>query len=271
MRASPRLTTATLGLVLLVAACGSGVAAPNVDPVPVASPSAVADVPATPSASPAVTPAPVSDPTPSADPEPEPTARPTAEPTKAPAKPAPTAAPAKPDPTDEPAVTFTDAEQRLLDHLRVNAAVDCAPRRSNLPAGATAAIECHVGTNLVDRVGAYQFPNDDAALDVYVERLEENGVQIRTGGCLDGNPGDQAWTPGDDDGRPLVPHRYGCFVDEDGLANERVICGEGRYIGIVGATRDIGALADWVSEPDENFAYDTPSAPAICYGPGGGG
>jgi hypothetical protein len=264
VRASPRFTAATLGLALFIAACSPGAAAPTVSPVPVASPSAVADVPSTPSASPDATPSPVSDPSPSADPD----AEPTAEPTSAPAKPAPTAAPADPEPTEAP-VTFTEAEQRLVDRLRVNAAVDCAPRRSGLPAGATAGIECQVGTSLVDRVGAYQFPNDDRALDAYVERLEANGVQIRTAGCEDGNPGDQAWTPGDEDGSPLVPLRYGCFVDDEGLANERVICGNGRYIGIVGATGDIRALARWVGERDENYTYDTPAPPAICHGPAG--
>jgi hypothetical protein len=265
VRASPRLTAATLGLVLLVAACGSSAAAPTVSPVPVASPSAVADVPSTPSASPDVIPSPATDPSPSTDPEPEPTSQPT----KAPARPAPTVAPAKPEPTEAPAVTFTDAEQRLVDRLRVNAAQDCAPRRSDLPPGATAGIECQVGTNVVDRVGAYQFPNDDVALDAYVQRLEANGVLIRTAGCEDGKPGDQAWTPGDDDGRPLVPFRYGCFVDEDGMANERVLCGGGRYIGIVGASADIRALARWVGEPDENYIADTPAPPAICHGPQG--
>ena len=39
--------------------------------------------------------------------------------------------------------------------LRPDAAVDCAPRRTNLPEGALRAIECHPDDPLVASVGVY--------------------------------------------------------------------------------------------------------------------
>jgi hypothetical protein len=49
---------------------------------------------------------------------------------------------------------YTAIEADLIAGLRSDAAVNCAPRRKALPVRATAAIECRLNSDLVDRFGA---------------------------------------------------------------------------------------------------------------------
>jgi hypothetical protein len=182
--------------------------------------------------------------------------------------PAPSAAPPSPSPVVP--LEFTAAEARLRDQLRVDAQVACEPRRSNLPTGATAGIECRPGAAHIDRVGAFQFPDPAAALAAYVARLEAYGVELRSGECGAGIPGDGAWTPGDEPGSPLIEGRVGCFHDEFGTANFRLTCGDGRYIGVLGTDEAIAPLHEWAWTFDANYHGDVPSPPGICYGPGPG-
>lgn len=176
-------------------------------------------------------------------------------------------------PADPPS-GFTPDEEALLIGLRPDAQVGCAPKGDELPAGALAAVECVLDADLISRIGVYLFPTDRDAARAYLERLSSYGVKPNSGSCLNGEPGDGAWTPGDGevdphgpggiefDGQSLVTVRSGCFHNEQGFANVRVTCGGGVYIGVLGSGRDIGALARWVDE--QLFQRSSPSPPGIC-------
>ena len=88
-------------------------------------------------------------PSPSAPPAASPSApaAPSASPSDA-ATPAPTATP---EPTPVPSLSADETE--LIGRLRADAAIDCVPRRTDLPAGALYGIECQPGDSLVQRVG----------------------------------------------------------------------------------------------------------------------
>jgi len=173
-----------------------------------------------------------------------------------------------------PAPAFSTDEAALLAELRPDAAVDCAPRRTSLPALAIAGIECRVGTALVSRVGAYRFRDAKDAATTYLERLASYAVEPATGDCLAGSSGDAAWKPGDGvtgtdatsiqfrDTGPWSVGRSGCFLDENGVANVRVTCGS-TYIGVLGRNEDLAAVQRWVwASPNGPVAAGEP--PGIC-------
>jgi hypothetical protein len=222
-----------------------------------------------------------------ASPSPTPSAPPSVDPSSPPVTPAPTippspsippSSPAPPTPDPEP--SFSAAEQALLRLIRPDARRDCEPRRSDLPSGALAGVECRPGTRLVARVGAYRFASDAAATTAYLERIVASGVEPRSGDCHRGVPGDAAWTPGDDVGEvaegdpysvmyrgiPYVVARYGCFVNAEGVANFRTTCGD-VYTGVLGRDDDVAALTSWSWEFAADAPPSTPSSPGICYHP----
>jgi hypothetical protein len=177
--------------------------------------------------------------------------------------------------------SFTDAEWALLGLIRPDARIDCAPRRTGLPSGATAGVECRPGTSVVERVGAYRFPSEQDAASTYLARMLDAGVSLRSGDCFDGMPGDGAWTPGDDegevsagdpfgvvfDGTPYIVFRHGCFLNDAGMANFRATCGDGVYVGILGANDNFRLLTRWAWKFAPDVEQGTPSAPGICYQP----
>ncbi|HEX5014622.1 MAG TPA: hypothetical protein VFV72_10755 [Candidatus Limnocylindrales bacterium] len=167
---------------------------------------------------------------------------------------------------------FSPEQGRLLASIREDARVGCAPRTENLPDKATAGVECTVGSELVDRVGVYAFATPADALAAYIARMASYGVALRSGDCLAGTAGDGAWTPGDGptEGGDQ-PNRTGCFIDENGHANIRVLCslevgGQeiGRYIGVLGASTQIRPLLDWTATYAEGVDVPVPSPPGIC-------
>jgi hypothetical protein len=167
---------------------------------------------------------------------------------------------------------FSPDQARLLASIRSDARVGCAPRTENLPAKATAGIDCSVGSDLVDRVGVYAFATPADALAAYTTRMAGYGVALRTGDCLAGTAGDVAWTPGDGptEGGDQ-PNRTGCFIDENGHANIRVLCGLqvgdqeiGRYIGVLGASTKIRPLLDWTATYADGVDVPVPGPPGIC-------
>jgi hypothetical protein len=187
--------------------------------------------------------------------------------------------PAPSDASDPPSpVALNEAEQALVALLRPDAREGCTARRSELPAGASVGVECNPRSSLGVRIGAYQFPTDRDAATAYFARLAANGVAPRSGDCNDGVPGDNAWTPGDDEGEvgaadpygvvwngvAYVINRDGCFVDEAGQANARAVCGSGIYVGVVGATPDVKAVYDWMWKYAPGIPMSTPSAPGLC-------
>lgn len=188
--------------------------------------------------------------------------------------PAPSASPQYPN--DEPPVPSWKSgtgsvEAQLLATVRDDAKVACGATKV-LPSGAIAASECHANTALVALVGVYGFGSPDDALNAYRVRLTAEGIQLRTGDCSAGHPGDDVWTPGDGSWGPggVEPDREGCFTDASGHANILALCGNGAYIGIVGKTADIAALDEWAGRfPAKALKagrVSTPSPPGICYG-----
>jgi hypothetical protein len=150
---------------------------------------------------------------------------------------------------------FTAVEAELVASLRSDAGGHCAPRRTDLPARATAGVECRLNTDLVSRIGAYRFRDARDATLTYFERLTLNGVNPASGDCSAGASGDSPWMPGDGTtgsapdrvafagSERWVVGRSGCFLD-DGTANVRLTC-DATYIGIVGRRGDLAALYAW--------------------------
>jgi hypothetical protein len=229
-------------VLVLVAACATssgpaGSPAPTSTPVPSAAPSAVV----TPSPSPVATPAPV----------------------------------VTPAPTPRPSSAMTAAEQKLVGLLRPDAAIDCVPRRSDLPEGTLRAIECRPDDPLVASVGVYWLPSEDEAAYTYLTRLASYGVDVTAGDCEHDIPGDAAWTPGDGgedwdapgvfnwENSAMSTSRNGCFRNENGIANVRVTCGNA-YIGVLGTGKDLSDLYAWARKYPAGAAHDTPEPPGIC-------
>jgi hypothetical protein len=215
------VASAALAVMFIVAACGSATA-------PSSSPSA----PSSPAPAP-------SEPAP-ASPTPEPSVAPPSEPPSD----APTEAPAAP----------TAQEQYLIDGV-LRGAQDCAPVRDDLPAGAIAGIECAADDPAVAQVGFYLFADEAAMLDAYFARMDAEGVTRESGGCVDGE-GEGSYIPFEG----ISPDRDGCFINEQGYANYRATrSGANVYIGILGTSDDMAALADfaWLGN------QDTPGNPTL--------
>ena len=244
-RTGPVLTASGMLIAVLLAACST----PAGSPIPT-------DPPASPSQN-------AQSPTPSEPAAPTPV-EPTAEPT---------------DPS--PPGDFTEAEQMLLKRIRPDARRDCAPRRTELPDGATGGVECQPAEGIAARVGMYQFATDQEAARAYFARMADEEVAPRSGDCGAGVEGDAAWTPGDEeglvsgdawdgvtvDGEDYIVFRYGCFLNDAGLPNYRATCGNGLYVGILGRTGTLGELFRWAWENAPDAPMNTPGAPGICYYP----
>jgi hypothetical protein len=161
----------------------------------------------------------------------------------------------------EPAPDKTDAEAALYGGLGKDVGYDCAPRRTDLPAGATAGIECDVNAATAIRVGIYGFPDAQAATSTYFDRLASYGVQPDSGACAAGTVGDEVWT----DGEGRAVGRIGCFLDENGTANLRVVCGS-TYVGVLGRGGDLKRMYPWAwmfGDPATDVGGEPP---LICRG-----
>ena len=187
---------------------------------------------------------------------PQPTASPSS-PETPPSSPAVTPSPVvTPAPTDKPAPAMTKGEKKLVAMLRPDAAVNCVPRRSDLPKGARFGIECRPHGSLAARVGVYRFASSNEAAFAYMSRMALAGVDVRAGNCNRDKPGEEPWVPGDGEAdyddpgvfnwenEALMPERIGCFLNDDGIANVHVACGFD-YIGVLGTGRDLSDLTDW--------------------------
>ena len=215
---------ASMVAALLVAACAAAPIAPS--PTPSANPGG-------PSAGPSVAP-PVPTPVPSVSPPP--------------ASPRP--------PLAEHPEDFTVAERYLLDGV-LRGATECEPAGGSdeMPAAAIAGIECSSPDSAVFRIGFYLFESDAAMLDAYLRRMAAEGVTLDSGGCFDGE-GERAYTPGEG----TQPHRDGCFVNDEGIANyAATLPGVHVSIGIYGRSGDTRALADFAWSGNQ----DTPGNPTL--------
>lgn len=202
------------------------------------------------SPAPSGTPGPSTEPssTPSGDPSVPPIATPVASPSAVPSV-GPSVAPS-PRPTASPSpIAFSAAERRLLEALRADTRIDCAPRRNDLPPGSSAGIECRPG-GLIARVGVYGFESadPDPARSTYLARLATAGVAPSSGDCASGTPGDRAWPtnlPDEADDGGMSALRSGCFLDENGMANVRLTCYGPIYMGVLGTSADVAAVYRW--------------------------
>lgn len=173
-----------------------------------------------------------------------------------------------------PPANLTADEAALIAGLRPDAAIDCRPRRTKLPARATVGVECHVNAAVVIRIGFYGFPTARDAATTYLERLASYGVDPRSGDCRARTEGDRAWQAGDgtsgpatervsnDAAKDLVVGRIGCFYDENGTANVRVVCGT-TSVGLLGRGDDLADVESyaWASLEAERGPGAPPS---IC-------
>lgn len=155
--------------------------------------------------------------------------------------------------TTAPSVAdWTSVEDELLAGVRADVrAAACRPLRVELPSGAEAAVDCVVGSDLVNRVGFYRFVSLEPLMAVYETQIAEQGVPLSTPAigelpddCWRGAEWDSFYAPaGDATGGQ---NRVGCFVDEDGFANLRYIWGRSDlYLEVLGANADIAALQAW--------------------------
>jgi hypothetical protein len=190
----------------------------------------------------------------------------------------PSEATSSPAATPIPLPALSPREEELTHWLREDVRVDCRPRRTDLPDDALIGAECFPNHDLVARVGIYGFDNPHAAAAAYVERMSSAGVELTTGMCVEGIPGDEAWgfeagyaDPLDAiivDGQVVSLDRAGCFHDEDGTANWRATCWpgptDGVYVGALGRTSDIGALARWAWDYPADIEAETFGPPGIC-------
>jgi hypothetical protein len=170
----------------------------------------------------------------------------------------------EPAPTDWPSglVNIPAEEGYLIAGVRTAAAVDCAPRHSDLPARAIAGIECVPDDGIAERVGVYRFATADDLLATYSERMAEAGVPLGSGGCFSG-PGETNYVPGPTD--LTVPYREGCFINEFGFANYRATYPDERvYVGILGSASGTAALQRWAWLGNQ----DQPGNPTIWRNPG---
>jgi hypothetical protein len=185
----------------------------------------------------------------------------------------PSAAPPSASPKPTPAPTLRPAETELVGALRADSAVGCVPRRTDLPLGATAGVECHPADSLVAAVGIYGFvgaTTPEPALAAYLDRMKKQNVATGSGDCAKGTPGDHAWPsylPDEgDDGTGLRPTRAGCFLDANGIANIRVTCYGDVYIGVLGNTKELALLNAWTWKVANGESTDR-DPPGICARP----
>ena len=101
------------------------------------------------------------------------------------------------------------AEDALLFGVRRDAAVDCQPERNGLPDGARAAVTCQPANGFVTRLTLVSWDSEERLMDAYFNALADNGVQPRSGDCVEGE-GEAGYLPGDDAGLE-VHGRQGCF------------------------------------------------------------
>jgi hypothetical protein len=170
---------------------------------------------------------------------------------------------------------MTRRERKLVATLRPDVAVNCVPRRADLPEGALRAVECFPEDPLVARVGVYEFETGNEAAYAYMTRMASSGVDVNSGNCNRDKPGEEPWTPGDGEAdyddpgvfnwenSALSPERIGCFLNEDGVANVRATCGYS-YIGVLGTGRDLSDLTDWTWKYPKGTEHSVPEPPGIC-------
>ena len=154
-----------------------------------------------------------------------------------------------------PSAEFRASEKMLLRRIPWKIRRTCVPRRSALPRGTVAAVQCRPGARVV-RDMAYYLLNGGAAERVFEERRSDAGV-TRSRRCTSGKPGVTYWIGG-------MPTSELCYRNADRRANLRFLepatrCRQlkvaGRtlkvptiYVAVLGRDRNIEKLARWASD-----------------------
>jgi hypothetical protein len=156
---------------------------------------------------------------------------------------------------------FTSAERLLLRGIPQAIRTTCGPRRSDLPAGTVAAVQCKPAVSVV-RDMAYYLLDRGPAGRVFEQRRAEAGVN-RSTRCVEGQPAVTYWIGG-------MPTMELCYRNDDRRANLRFLepateCREltvgGRtleaptiYVAVLGQDRNIARLARWATDDGQALA-----------------
>jgi hypothetical protein len=133
-------------------------------------------------------------------------------------------------------------EEILLAGMRLDAAVGCAPVRSDLPGSAVAGIACTPPIDGVDTVSLFLFDTRPGMLEAYLGRLKDHGVAPQTGDCVNG-AGEYGYVSGDEPVE-LGDFRQGCWTDAGGFT---WMAFEGDYVlaAVHGQPADIDSFLQW--------------------------
>lgn len=153
-------------------------------------------------------------------------------------------------------VSFSATEKILLEGVPKPIKTSCRPRRSDLPAGTLAALQCPPNASAV-RDLAYYLMSGNAATNVFKQRMSDNGVKGGSGQCRNGRAAISEDVPG--------PGALGCYLNTDGRANLRIVepasgCDQLKvgartlkipaiYVAVLGNDGDIRKLARWAESP----------------------
>ncbi len=159
-----------------------------------------------------------------------------------------------------PSATFgsaalTSAEKLLLSAVPGSIRPTCTARRSDLPTGTVAALQCKPAAAVV-RDMAYYLMDSGPAGRVFEERRAEASV-VRDARCVRGRPATTTWVGG-------MPTAELCYRNDDQRANlrflepatecrqltvgDRTLRAPTIYIAVLGQGRDIAGLARWATD-----------------------
>jgi len=154
-----------------------------------------------------------------------------------------------------PAASFRASEKMLLRMIPKRIRRTCVPRRTALPRGTVAAVQCRPAARVV-RDMAYYLLDGGPADRVFEKRRKDAGV-TKGRRCATGRPGVSYWIGG-------MPTSEVCYRNADRRANLRFLepatrCRQlkvaGRtlktptvYVAVLGRDRNIARLARWATD-----------------------
>ena len=140
------------------------------------------------------------------------------------------------------AAGLTPDEQALIDLVPADLRPTCrhydptTDANGYKPVGSLGSIDCFPRIRDIADVGLFTFTTPDALATWYDYRVAQTKVKPRSGGCLDGTPGETAWEHG----------RILCFVTSGRKAAIRWTDDRHQIYGALNATgRDLPALVEW--------------------------
>jgi serine/threonine protein kinase len=134
---------------------------------------------------------------------------------------------------------FLPIEQRLVADAPPDTADGCIPYRlvakgDTVVEGSVGAIDCLVDTTPAVDVGYFEFPTQELLEAWWRDRITRQKIELDSGGCVDGTPGETAWAHG----------RIACY-DSGGARirwtdDTRLV-----YGSLNGVTDDLASLFKW--------------------------